>query len=76
MRKGLFIIGSSIRKSLALLLTVTLLLLLYNNTVNRHFHMLPGGLLIEHAHPFGSPASIFDGIDDHSHSDKEILLLG
>ncbi len=60
-----------LKKGFALLMILPLGFMLFNNTVNRHQHQLPGGVVVEHAHPFSSCCS--EG-KSHDHSDLELLL--
>jgi hypothetical protein len=59
------------KKGFALLMILPLCFVLFNNTVNRHQHQLPGGMVVEHAHPLSSCCS--EG-KSHGHSDLELLL--
>ncbi len=45
-----------------------------NSTVNKHYHLLLNGQIIEHAHPFNTSedASPFK---NHKHTNNEIILL-
>ncbi|TVR70686.1 MAG: hypothetical protein EA408_10765 [Marinilabiliales bacterium] len=61
-----------IKKGLTLLMILPLGFVLFNNTVNRHQHQLPNGMIIEHSHPFSSCCS--EG-KNHEHSDLELLLF-
>ncbi len=61
-----------LKKGFALLMILLLGFVLFNNTANRHQHVLPGGMIIEHAHPFSSCCS--EG-KDHEHNDLELLLF-
>jgi hypothetical protein len=43
---------------------------------NWHFHELPNGMIIEHAHPYAKvPFSSSTPSENHQHSDREFLLL-
>ncbi len=61
-----------LKKGFALLMILPLGFVLFNNTANRHQHQLPGGMIIEHAHPFSSCRS---ESNSHDHSDLEFLLF-
>jgi hypothetical protein len=64
-----------IKSALGLLIILPLLLILFNNTVYRHHHILPDGILIEHAHPFKyCCCESTDKGSKHSHSDRELLI--
>ena len=58
--------------SVILLLVMTILV--FNNTVYTHVHVMPDGSLVTHAHPFqkGDEA---DGQNTHSHSGMLFFLL-
>ncbi len=60
-----------LKKGFALLMIMPLGFMLFNNTVNRHQHHLPGGMVVEHAHPFSHCCK--EG-KNHDHSDLELLL--
>jgi hypothetical protein len=68
--------GNIMKKALSILLIFFTLALFYNNVLNRHFHRLPNGIVIEHAHPFqkGSETGSTP-FQKHNHSDIEYLLL-
>lgn len=51
-----------------------ILLMFVNASVNKHYHKLPNGEIIVHAHPFHESSSNSSS-SDHSHSEKEYLLL-
>jgi len=44
--------------------------LLFNNTSNKHYHLLPNGEVIVHSHPFNK-----DTETQHSHTSKELSLF-
>lgn len=59
-----------------LLLIIPMLWLFHNRMANWHFHELPNGMIIEHAHPYSKvPFSSGTPSENHQHSDKEFLLL-
>jgi hypothetical protein len=63
------------KKLFSCILAVLILGLLFNNSVNWHYHQLPNGNVVEHAHPYAK----FPGSDlpfqKHQHSDIEYLIL-
>ncbi len=64
------------KKLLSFALIVFTLGLLFNNSVNRHFHQLPNGIMVEHAHPYSKGTSSADSpYQKHHHSDLEYLIL-
>lgn len=64
-------------KRLLTLITLPLVLLLfYNQAANWHFHMLPNGIVIEHAHPYSKSSSTESPFQKHTHNEIEILILG
>jgi hypothetical protein len=63
------------RKLLSFILIIATSALFYNNVSNWHFHMLPNGMIIEHAHPY-RPASLPGSpFEKHTHSDLEFLIF-
>ena len=62
-------------KTMFLLLMPAVVWLFVNATVNRHSHLLAGGYIISHAHPF--PKVPLDSGPDksHQHSEKELFFL-
>jgi len=61
------------KKLTSILLIVSLVFVLFNNTFFLHTHILPDGRVIEHGHPFNShedPDHPF-----HKHESKEFLFL-
>lgn len=63
-----------IKRGIFLLMIFPLCLVLFNNTANRHQHLLPDGIVIEHAHPFQSYCTGSDKEKEHQHTDRELLL--
>lgn len=53
------------------------LLLSYQQQLNRtwHYHQLPSGVLVKHAHPYHKNSNTTNG-SNHSHKANEILLFG
>lgn len=61
---------------LSFILIFSTLLLFYNNAVNWHYHQLPNGIVIEHAHPYTKSSSASGSpFEKHHHSDLEYLIL-
>ncbi len=56
--------------------------LFHNSNANWHYHQLPNGQLVKHAHPFQSQAENNPEretgfpFENHHHSEKEIFFLG
>jgi hypothetical protein len=64
------------KKLLSVVLILSILALFYNNVINRHFHKLPNGIIVEHAHPFNKAASPSDSpFENHHHTNLEYLML-
>lgn len=51
------------------------LALFYNQAVNRHYHVLQNGMVMEHAHPYKSAKTPGTPFQNHQHNDFEILVL-
>jgi len=61
---------------LALLLLPAFMFLMHNQVANWHYHLLPSGIPVKHAHPYNKaelPVKPFAG---HSHTDLELLIFG
>ncbi len=57
-------------------LIILTLALFFNNAVNWHYHQLPNGVIVEHAHPYGKSSSSSNSpFEKHHHSDFEYLIL-
>ncbi len=64
------------KRLLSYLLIVSVLALFHNNIANWHYHKLPNGIVVEHAHPFNKAASDpSNPFERHQHSDIEYLIL-
>ncbi len=64
------------KRLLSFLLIASTLALFWNNAVNWHYHQLPNGIVVEHAHPYSkTPASPGTPFEKHHHSDFEYLIL-
>ena len=60
----------------SVLLIFSTLALFWNNAVNWHYHQLPNGIVVEHAHPYNKSDSGADSpYQNHRHSDLEYLIL-
>ena len=65
------------KRLLPFILIVFVMALFFNNAVNWHYHRLPSGLVVEHAHPYSkSPFSADSPFARHNHTDFEFLVLG
>jgi hypothetical protein len=64
------------KQLLSFVLIVFTLALFFNNAVNWHYHRLPNGIVIEHAHPYHKPSSAAGApFESHRHTDIEYLIL-
>jgi hypothetical protein len=64
------------KNQLSFILIILTLALFFNNAVNWHFHQLPNGIVIEHAHPYQKSSSTAGSpFETHHHSDIEYLIL-
>lgn len=64
------------RRLISFFLVIAILAMFHNNIANRHFHVLPDGTVIEHAHPIKETPSVpAIPFEKHSHSDIEFLIL-
>jgi len=64
------------KRLISFLLILFTLALFFNNAVNWHYHKLPNGILVEHAHPYGKHSSTSNSpFEKHHHSDFEYLIL-
>ncbi len=53
-----------------------MLWLFHNRVANWHFHELPNGIIVDHAHPYAKiPFSTNNFAEDHQHNDIEFLIL-
>jgi hypothetical protein len=64
-----------IRRAMAVLVLLPLLMLFFSNTAYRHQHILPDGTIIEHSHFHRAHPGESHGADGHHHTEKEFLLL-
>ncbi len=64
------------KRLLSFVLILFTLALFFNNAVNWHYHQLPNGIVVEHAHPYGKSSSASGApFEKHHHSDFEYLIL-
>ena len=64
------------KRLLSYLLILSVMALFHNNFANWHYHKLPNGIVVEHAHPFNKAASDPNfPFQRHKHSDIEYLIL-
>jgi hypothetical protein len=69
-------LAGHMKKQLSFILIVFTLALFFNNAVNWHYHQLPNGIVIEHAHPYQKSSSAAGSpLETHHHSDIEYLIL-
>ncbi|PKP10133.1 MAG: hypothetical protein CVU09_08375 [Bacteroidetes bacterium HGW-Bacteroidetes-4] len=54
-----------------------LLLLSYQQQLIKtmHYHQLPSGVLVKHAHPYNKTSKPAEGSENHTHKSNEILLF-
>ncbi len=66
---------------LSVALIVFIQALFFNNAVNWHYHKLPNGIIVEHAHPFSKSKSTasskapYSPFEKHQHTEFEYLIL-
>jgi len=65
------IILNRLKELSALLIVVSVLWLFTNSLVNRHRHMLPSGMIIEHAHPYSNNNT---PLQQHTHTQQEFIF--
>lgn len=63
---------SYLHQAISLALLLPALWLVTNSIINKHKHLLPSGLLVEHAHPFKSAGN--SPFQQHSHSQQEYFF--
>jgi hypothetical protein len=63
------------RRPVSFILIFLIIALFYNNAVNWHFHKLPNGIIVEHAHPYAKFPSSEYPYQQHQHSELEYLIL-
>jgi hypothetical protein len=65
----------TMKRTVSFLLILMTLALFFNNAGNWHFHKLPNGIVVEHAHPYAKFPTSETPFEDHQHSDLEYLIL-
>ncbi len=50
--------------------------LFFNQLANWHYHILPNGVIVEHAHPFTNNQAPGTPYQNHNHTDFEYTILG
>ncbi len=63
-----------IQKYASVLLLFMLLTVMYNNITNKHYHLLPNGQMIVHAHPFSKNESN-EAQKQHTHSSNQLFVI-
>jgi hypothetical protein len=64
------------KKLLSSFLILFTVVLFFNNAVNWHYHQLPNGIVVEHAHPYDRNSSSADEpFEKHTHTDFEYLIF-
>ena len=69
-------ITQNIRKILVILTVPAVMWLFFNQLANWHYHVLPNGIVIEHAHPFTNNQVPGAPYQNHNHTDFEYTVLG
>ncbi len=62
-------------KIASVLLIPIVALLFYNQVANWHFHKLPSGYIVEHAHPYSKSQKSDSNFPKHSHTELELIVL-
>jgi len=68
-------VKSIYRRALIGLVIPAMMALYYNQAANWHYHILPNGLVVEHAHPFKKNHFPGTPFQQHHHTDLELSLL-
>ena len=68
-------IGTKFSRYLILIMLPAVVWLFSNTVVNRHIHVLSGGYIIVHAHPFAKSQADPKDPNPHKHTRKELFLL-
>ena len=68
-------IAYKIQKIIAVILLFAIVLLFENSVINWHYHVLPNGEVICHAHPYKKQHNDTSQDNSHSHSDKDLIIL-
>jgi hypothetical protein len=61
------------KRALLLVMIFPLFLMQFSNTAFRHWHVMPDGQMVEHAHPFRSNSE--KSGPGHQHTERELLLF-
>ena len=64
-----------ISKLIIMLAIPAVMMLFYNQTANRHYHLTDKGFVVEHAHPYKSSQPSGSPYQSHKHSDSEYYVL-
>ena len=67
--------GYKYRKYLVIFILPALFWLFTNSVINWHYHQLPSGIIIQHAHPYKKQSTENSPIQSHDHSSVELVLL-
>lgn len=67
-------INYRIKKIFAYISLFSIVVLIINNAVFTHFHILENGTIISHAHPFDKFAENSNKKPQHTHSEKEYVF--
>ena len=70
---AVMIISRKIQKNISVILLSALVMLMYNNTVNQHKHLLPNGNYVVHAHPFSENNN--NPNRNHTHTTNEFISI-
>jgi len=65
-----------ISRTLVLALIPVTMLLVHNQLSNWHYHVLPSGIIVKHAHPYNKADNNNSPFGKHKHSDFEFFILG
>jgi hypothetical protein len=68
-------IGTKFSRYLILIMFPAVVWLFTNTIVNRHIHVLSGGYIIVHAHPYAKTQTDPKDPNPHKHTPKELFLL-
>ena len=63
-----------IQKYASVLLLFMLLIVMYNNIANQHYHLLPNGQMVVHAHPFSKSESN-EPQKQHTHTTSQLFVI-
>ncbi len=66
---------NKIKKIILALLLPAIISLFFNATVNKHYHLLSSGQVIQHAHPFSNNTDSQTPFQNHNHSKTELIIL-